>query len=257
MSIPKIIHYCWFGYNEKPDLAEKCMNSWRRCCPDYQIIEWNESNINISSCPQYVQDAYSQGLYAFVSDYVRLQVVYDNGGVYLDTDVELTKPLDTFLQHNAFFGFEDGIHIATGLGFGAIPQFPLLKEMMRDYYEISFFHPDGSINYTTNTKVNTHVFLPYGLKQNNKKQVLEEDILILPTDYMCPIDYHTDKLKKIRHTVSIHWFAKSWMSENSIIAHEQRKKELYIDFWLHLPNRLLLRMLGKNRYEKLKSFFHH
>ena len=253
MSIPRIIHYCWFGHAPKPELAQRCIASWKRYCPNYEIIEWNESNFSIAECPRYVQDAYSQKLYAFVSDFVRLKVVYEYGGIYLDTDVEIIRPLDAFLEYSGFFGFEDGVYINTGLGFGAVPQLPLLNDLMRDYWEISLFNPDASINYTASPKINIHVFVDHGLRQNNKKQVLEANVLILPSEYMCPINYHTDKMKITRRTVSIHWFSKSWMTEESKLAHEQRKKEIKIDFWKHLPNRILLRILGKCRYEELKK----
>lgn len=220
MSIARIIHYCWFGHNPKPELANRCIASWKKHCPDYEIIEWNETNFNISQCPAYVQDAYHAGLWAFVSDYARLKIVYENGGVYLDTDVELLKPLDKLLEYRGFFAFEDPKRIATGLGFGAVPKLELLQEMMEDYHAMSFYHEDGSINYTTCPDVNTHVFLNHGLKQNNKKQILEGNILILPTEYLCPINYHTDMLVKTFRTISIHWFSKSWMTEASRIEHK-------------------------------------
>lgn len=108
MSIPKVIHYCWFGHDPKPKLAEKCIKSWKKKCPDYKIIEWNEENFDISACPLYVRQAYEAKKWAFVTDYVRLKVVYEHGGIYLDTDVELKKNLDFLLNHKAYFGFEEG-----------------------------------------------------------------------------------------------------------------------------------------------------
>lgn len=252
MSIPRIIHYCWFGHNPKPELARRCISSWRQRCPDYEIVEWNESNFSINECPTYVQDAYNAGLYAFVSDYARLKIVYDHGGIYLDTDVELLKSLDKLLDYCGFFGFENPKLIATGLGFGAVPQLELLKEMMRDYHNLHFYHEDGSVNYTTCPNVNTHIFLEHGLKQNNKKQILEGNILILPTEYLCPIDYSTDIMRKTFRTISIHWFSKSWMTEASKLEHKRRAKEVIRDFWKHLPNRTLMYLLGDARYTKLK-----
>lgn len=253
MSIPKIIHYCWFGRNAKPELALKCIKSWQKYCPDYEIIEWNEDNFDINACPLYVQDAYTAGLYAFVSDYARIKIVYDNGGIYLDTDVELIKSLDCLLQNQAFFGFEDKKRVATGLGFGAEKEFHFLLEIMGDYNKVSFINDDGSINYTTCPDINTPVFLRHGLVQNNKKQLLDGGILILPTEYLCPINYHTDRLRKTHRTISIHWFAKSWMTEASRLEHEERRQEVIKDFWIHLPNRALLRLLGTERYNKIKQ----
>ena len=105
--IPKTIHYVWFGRNPKPDLAVKCINSWKKYCPDYEIIEWNEDNFNLDEAPLYVRQAYEAKKWAFVSDYVRLWAMTEFGGIYMDTDVEVLKPLDRFLQNEAFSGFED------------------------------------------------------------------------------------------------------------------------------------------------------
>ena len=144
MSIPKIIHYCWFGGKPKPELAEKCIKSWKKHCPDYEIREWNEDNYDLAAAPLYVRQAYEAKKWAFVTDYVRLQVVYECGGIYLDTDVELKKNLDSLLGYSAYFGFEDGKWIATGLGFGAEQGTPILQELMDDYRDIPFLLEDGS-----------------------------------------------------------------------------------------------------------------
>ena len=115
MSVPKIIHYCWFGGNPKPKLAEKCIKSWKKFCPDYQIIEWNEENFDVSAAPEYVCQAYAAKRWAFVTDYVRLKAMTEMGGIYMDTDVELVKPLTPFLAHDAFAGFETDASVQTGL----------------------------------------------------------------------------------------------------------------------------------------------
>ena len=106
MSIPKIIHYCWFGGGPKPKLAQKCIASWKKYCPDFEILEWNEGNFDVSTAPLYVRQAYEAGRWAFVTDYVRLKALTELGGVYMDTDVEVVKPLEPFLQQEAFAGFE-------------------------------------------------------------------------------------------------------------------------------------------------------
>lgn len=236
-------------------MVQKCIASWKHHCPGYEIKEWNEENFSITNCPAYVQEAYSEKLWAFVTDYARLKIVYDHGGIYLDTDVELLKPLDKLLKFNGFFGYEDPTRISTGLGFGSVPQLPLLLEMMEDYHKISFYNADGSVNYTTCPDVNTHVFVRHGLWQNNKKQMLEGNVLILPTEYLCPIHYETDILFKTFRTISIHWFSKSWMTEESIIAHKARTKEVLWDFFIHFPNRILVRLIGKDRYKEIKRAF--
>lgn len=254
--IPKKIHYCWFGGNEKPELSEKCIKSWKRYCPDYEIIEWNEDNFDISSCPLYVRQAYEEKKWAFVSDYVRLKVVYDEGGIYLDTDVELKKNLNKLLTYKAFFGFEDGIHIATGLGFGAVQGCEILKELMDDYEKIPFIMLDASYDMETCPTRNTKIFLKHGLQQNDKMQMLDGKIKILPSIYMCPINYNTGKYRHSLRTISVHWFSSSWMDEKQKQEQEKRKKNRKIekrDFWVHLPNRIAIRLLG-DKYEKLKSF---
>ena len=114
MSIPKVIHYCWFGKGKMPVLADKCIKSWKKYCPDYEIIEWNEENFDINCC-DYVREAYENRKFAFVTDYVRLYAMYTYGGIYMDTDVELLKPLDSFLQDAAFIGFENKESIATAI----------------------------------------------------------------------------------------------------------------------------------------------
>ena len=139
--LPKKIHYCWFGGNELPDLAIKCIESWKKYCPDYEIIEWNETNFDLECC-DFVKEAYKAKKWAFVSDYARLKVVYDNGGIYLDTDVELVKSLDILLQEKCYFGEETTGYVATGLGFGAengnrtSDFFPLCINSLRDFSDL-------------------------------------------------------------------------------------------------------------------------
>ena len=146
--IPKVIHYCWFGRNEKPNLFYKCFESWKKYCPDYEIIEWNEDNFDINMIP-YVKEAYEAKKWAFVADYARLWIVYHYGGIYLDTDVELLRPLDNLLASEAFFGSEDEKSIATGLGFGARKGNNVVKCMLLDYSDQHFKNKDGTYDLTT------------------------------------------------------------------------------------------------------------
>ena len=255
--IPKIIHYCWFGHNSKPLLAKKCLTSWKKYCPEYQIIEWNEDNFNIANCPLYVRQAYEEKKWAFVTDYVRLKVVFDNGGIYLDTDVELKRSIDRLLGNKAFFGFEDGVHINTGLGFGAEKGSPILRELMEDYAEIPFVLADGSYDTQPCPQRNTKIFLKHGLQQNDKMQVLKDDIKIYPSIYFCPISYSTGKYRRSLKTISVHWFAASWKTEQEkqeyIEYRKRKRKNEIIDFLRYMPNRFLFRLLGRDRYNKLKS----
>ena len=259
--IPKKIHYCWFGYNQKPQLAQKCIESWKKKCPEYEIIEWNEENFDIYSCPLYVQQAYESKMWAFVTDYARLKIVYENGGIYMDTDVELKRSLNSLLKWNAYFGFEDGIHVATGLGFGAEIKSPVVYEMMKIYDNLQFKLPDGTFNMLPCPKMNTTVLLKYGLKQNNRKQIIGENILILPSYYLCPLSYSTGEWNKSFKMISIHWFSASWKDDKE---EEQRwemlkrqitaKKMEKIDYVIHIPNRIAKKVLGE-KYEKIKLFF--
>lgn len=255
--IPKTIHYCWFGRNPKPKLAEKCIKSWKRCCRGYEIIEWNEGNFDIQSAPLYVRQAYDAKKWAFVTDYVRLKVIYDYGGIYLDTDVELLKNLDYLLRCHAYFGFEDGRHIATGLGFGSEKGMPILLELLMDYDSLSFYLSDGTVNSITCPILNTSVFLRHGLKQDNSYQVLQGDIHILPSHVLCPINYQTGEKRITKETISIHWFAASWHTAEQHAKHRQNAKAnrraLRKDKLVHTPNRILLRLLGQEKYKRLKK----
>lgn len=265
--IPKIIHYCWFGHNPKSELAERCINSWKKKCPDYKIVEWNEDNFDISSCPLYVRQAFEAEKWAFVTDYVRLKVVYHYGGIYFDTDVELRKNLNRLLQYNGFFGFENGKWIATGLGFGAIKGLPLLQELMRDYEDITFIQEDKSFDKTPCPERNTKIFLKHGLRQDDSLQILDNCVKIFPSIYMCPIDYTSGKRRRSFKTISIHWYSESWKNAEDKrkmdeyrallkrieVREKQEKREKMIDSIVHFPNRILKQVLGEQRYEKLKS----
>ncbi len=254
--IPKIIHYCWFGRNPMPELAEKCIKSWKKYCPDFEIIQWNEDNFDISACPLYVRQAYEHKKWAFVTDYVRLKVVYDQGGVYLDTDVELRKKLDPLLKWKAYFGFGEQGKVGTGLGFGAEKGAPILEELMADYEGVPFVLEDGSFDRTTCPNRNTPVFKRHGLRTDNTYQELPGSIAVLPMEYLCPIDYDTGIKKLTPNTISIHWFSGSWSTTEE--QELQRKKQKRNRSWqakdrlIHLPNRVLRKLLGNERYEKLK-----
>lgn len=254
--IPKIIHYCWFGRNPKPKLAEKCIKSWKKYCPEYEIIEWNEDNYDLSSAPLYVRQAYEAKRWAFVTDYIRLQVIYEHGGIYLDTDVELRKSLDPLLVHQAYFGFEDGSHINTGIGFGAEKGHCILKEMMNDYQDVSFQNEDGSFDLMPCPVRNTEIFLRHGLKQNNVRQMLDYGILILPSEYFCPLDYATDTKKVTDNTYSIHWFDASWQTKKEQIQTKKWKQDVRREQrmlrWISIRRGIRRIILNDERYEKIK-----
>ena len=256
MSIPKTIHYCWFGRNPKPKLAKKCIKSWKKHCPEYEIIEWNEDNFDISSCPLYVRQAYEAQKWAFVTDYVRLKVIYDNGGIYLDTDVQLIKSLDGLLKFDAYFGFEDGNHISTGLGFGAIKNNPIVQEIMDDYNDINFILADGTYDLLPCPVRNTNIFLRHGLIQNNTFQIIN-NCAVLPSDYLCPIEYETGKKNITDNTLSIHHFSASWQAKEVKKQHEGEIKRIkhnnLVHDIKHFPNFIMKKIMGNDNYNKLKG----
>lgn len=212
--IPKKIHYCWFGRGEKSKLAKKCIASWHKFCPDYEIVEWNENNFNLDY-NGYTRFCYDNKKWAFLSDFVRLVVVAEHGGIYFDTDVELLKKPDALLQYEAFYGFENVKNIATGLGFGAEPQHPTIVAMKAKYEEIS---PNSDDNYPMIVcpALNTAALVPFGLKLDGKRQNVA-GAEILPVDWFNPYDDPTGRLNKTKNTVSVHWYSKSWMSKGTIL----------------------------------------
>lgn len=227
--IPKIIHYCWFGGNAKPQLAKKCIASWKKYCSDYELREWNEDSYDLSKAPLYVRQAYDAKKWAFVTDYVRLQVVYEHGGIYLDTDVEVIRNPDELLSNTAFFGFEGTENINTGLGFGAEAKHTLLKALMLDYQDASFISESGEMDLTPCPVRNTRVFSRYGLKSDGTMQRLVDGTLILPPEYLCPIDIHTMKLEQTENTYTIHHFAGAWLPEEAAKRQKYKLRKLRIE----------------------------
>lgn len=208
--IPKVIHYCWFGGAELPEKDRKCIESWKKFCPDYQIIKWNETNYDITK-NSYMYQAYQAKKWGFVPDYARLDIIYQHGGIYLDTDVELIKSLDPLLENDAFMGFEDCDNVSPGLCIAARAHHPTIGKLMEIYAEREFVQPDGSLDLTPSPVMNTEALVQMGLKKNNKKQVVA-GVTIFPKEYFCPKDYRTGKLTVTDHTYAIHWFHASWMT---------------------------------------------
>ncbi len=213
MSIPKVIHYCWFGKGKLPRLAQKCIESWKKHCPGYEIICWNEDNFDIN-CNRYAKEAYEAGKWAFVSDYVRLKVLYDMGGVYFDTDVELIKPIDSLISKGGYMGFErDGV-VSSGLGFACEKGNKLIGFLLEDYNEIPFVLPDGSYDLTPCPNRNTEKMIKLGFDASNKNQIFME-MQIFPEEYLCPMDYYTGKKRITPNTYSIHHYSASWTSSTT------------------------------------------
>lgn len=207
--IPKKIHYCWFGRGEMPDLAQKCISSWKKYLPEYEIKEWNEDTFDLNLYP-YAREAYDKRKFAFVTDVVRLYALYTEGGIYMDTDVEVLKPLDYLLQFDGVSGFETDSQIPTGL-MASRKGLPLMKELLDDYNDLHFVMPDGSLDLTTNVFRITKVFNRHGFDPNGKMQTVA-DFTLLPKDYLCPKDYRDDKIYLTENSMAIHHFSASWTS---------------------------------------------
>ena len=220
--IPKIIHYCWFGGKPLDQLGQKCLNSWKKYFPDYEIKEWNETNFDVNCC-QYIKEAYAAKKWAFVSDYARFKILYEQGGVYFDTDVEVIKPFDDILIKGNYMGCEKqgtdinpglGMAVAPGLGMAVAPGLGIIKEIIEDYEQSSFLKADGTYDLTTIVERTTKILKRHGLESTDTIQFVA-DINIYPTEYFCPINMETGKLEITENTYSIHRFAGSWEKKSN------------------------------------------
>lgn len=212
--IPKVIHYCWFGRNPLPELAVKCIDSWKSYLPDYEIKEWNEDNFDVNIIP-YTAEAYRAGKYAFVSDYARFWILYHYGGLYFDTDVEIIRSMDNIISQGPFMGFENNgdttTGVAPGLGLGVNPGLGLYNEILDYYAQEHFLYDNGKPNLQTIVVRVTEILKQHGLKEENNFQTVA-GVNIYPFDYFCPIRVTDGKLCVTEHTVSIHHYAASWTS---------------------------------------------
>lgn len=207
-KIPKIIHYCWFGGNPLPELAIKCIASWKKFLPEYKIKEWNEENYDVRKIP-YIAQAYDAKKYAFVSDYARFDILYQYGGIYFDTDVEVIKPLNEILQKGSFAGVECAGALNAGLGIASPAASAIYKEILNSYESSEFLYKNGSMNLTTVVDRVSEIFYKHGFIKENKIQTIE-GITIYPTDYFCPIDPSTGILNITNNTYTIHHYAATW-----------------------------------------------
>lgn len=204
----KIIHYFWFGHNEKPELVKKCIASWKQKMPDWRIIEWNETNYDVNCIP-YSKEAYEAHKYAFVSDYARCKVLYEQGGIYLDTDVELIKPLDELVNKcHGFMGFELDETVNPGSVLASEKSDLFLKEIC-EIYQNTHFAESGKLNLKTVVEFTTEILLSHGLIPNGKEQVVS-GITIFPREYFSPIDMYTEELVITENTYSIHHYTATW-----------------------------------------------
>ena len=228
--IPKIIHYCWFGRNPLPELAQKCIASWKKYLPDYEIKEWNEDNFDVNIIP-YTAEAYAQKKYAFVSDYARFWILHKYGGIYFDTDVEVIRPIDDIIARGNFMGFETdpnpakgdasegsvapglGLGVNPGLGLGVNPGLGLMKKML-DYYDGKHFVCEANVrNQITVVHICTEVLMESGLQNVDGIQKVEDECYIYPSEYFCPINVTTGRIHVEKNTRTIHHYAGTWVDK--------------------------------------------
>ena len=216
--IPKIIHYCWFGGKPMPALEQKCVATWHDHMPNWQYMQWDESNFDIANAPLYVRQAYEAKKFAFVSDYVRLWALDQFGGVYVDTDVEVLRSYEPLLTDVAFIGLEESkAHLPGTCVMGCEPHCRWVKDMLAAYDGVSFLRPDGSLDLTTNVQRLGENMLAAGLHQGKgdkpwkTEQYIEQwGLRVYTHDYFSPIT-STRVMRKTSNTYSIHHFAGSWM----------------------------------------------
>ena len=209
--IPKIIHYCWFGRGPKNELALKCIESWKKYLPDYEIKEWNEDNFDVNMYT-YAKEALENRKFAFVTDVVRLYALYIEGGVYMDTDVEVLKTYDPFLHHKMFSGFETNWTVPTGMMAAEMGSI-WAKELLDGYNDRKFVLEDGSFDQRTNTEVITAYMKEKGLKLDNTYQDIPGLCTMYPSEYFCPKDHRTGLIHCTKNTICIHHFAGSWIDQ--------------------------------------------
>ena len=212
--IPKIIHFCWFGDNPYPEIVEECMASWKKYCPDFEIRRWDESNFDLNSC-EYAKEAYAAKKWAFVADYARVCILYNEGGIYLDTDVEILKPLNDLLNHDAFMGFEHGFGVNSGLIAGAIARIPVFKEHMELYENMTFKKENGTLNLKSCVEYTTEILKNYGLVLENRQQCVA-GITIYPKEYFCPQNQYTGKVQITSKAYTLHKYIGTWADETVI-----------------------------------------
>ena len=241
--IPKVIHYCWFGRGELTPLAKKCIASWRRFFPDYEIKEWNESNFDVNII-RYTAEAYKAGKYAFVSDYARFWVLYKYGGVYFDTDVEVIRSMAEVIDKGPFLGLEfikdySQFAVNPGLGLATEASSVFFREMLREYESLPFLLEGGEQNPISMIPMVTELLRKKGLKGDGTVEIVA-GINVYPPDWFNPFDDATGRLRVTSNTHTIHWFAKSWLPKEPK--------------WRINLKRLARRIIGTDNLMKIKGF---
>jgi len=221
MSIPKVIHYCWFGRNPIPEKNRRCIESWKRYCPDYEIVEWNENNYDIYK-NEYMGQAYDAKKYGYVPDYARIDILYSQGGIYFDTDVELIRNIDDLLYLDAFTSFEEYPTVNFGGGSGSVKGLPVLKRILDFREKAQFLKRDGSYNTITCGYYETFPLRAAGLRQDGTLQNIE-GLTVLSSDYFHPKSSVSGCVNQTENTYAIHQFSWSWVDDRQ--KEEKRKTQ--------------------------------
>lgn len=255
--IPKKIHYCWFGRGKKPELIERCMATWKSILPEYEIKEWNEDNFDLNAV-QYVREAYKERKWAFISDYVRLYALYHEGGIYMDTDVEVLRPIDRFLTLAAFSGYQDKDQCLTGI-MGSEKGGAWVKDLMDDYVGRSFYRENGEINETTNVEYTTYLMrTKKGMKIDGVEESLDGYVTFFPVDYFCPKLCTEGIVNLTENSYTIHHFAGSWLGRKRLFNRKicrifGNKFGYYFAYFTARPDKVFKRLKGsiKRKWYKL------
>ena len=240
--IPKVIHYCWFGGNELPESAKKYIKTWHEILPDYEIKEWNESSFDIQNAPIYVSEAYNARKYAFVSDYVRIKVLLDYGGIYFDTDVEVVRSFESFLSGRSMvLGFESDRLLTTAF-IACCKNHPFIKEFENSYHSRRFIKDDGSMDYTVINDHFSKLAEKWGVDlSKNEFQLINNEIAIYPIEYFAAFDVKNWHEKVTANTYTIHHMNASWVDG---------KKRLYF-----AVIKFLQKILGYKNYDRFKRWY--
>lgn len=232
--IPKIIHYCWLGKGEKSELINKCIASWKKYYSDYTFIEWNESNFDIQE-NQYARESYNERKYAFVSDYIRLKVLYEYGGIYLDTDVEILKKNTGLEQYDFIVGFEAANRIGSAVIMSE-KQNILIKSWLDSYNNRHFIDLKGKSDFTPNVKKLTEILAEYGFSIDGKRQI-KDNYVIFEKNIFYPYAIGDSEIN-IDDSLMVHWCDGSWVSGRTKVRHQ-----LVV---------FIKRIIGSNNYDRLK-----
>lgn len=239
--IPHVIHFCWFGGKEKPKEILNYIETWKKIFPDYEIVEWNENNYDINAC-DYIKEAYERGKWAFVSDYVRLDVLYKYGGIYLDTDIEARKRFDVLLdKYKLILGFEDDKYVMTGF-MAAEREQVCFKKLLQLYNKKKFVKDNGKIDVVPNPVIVTSIMKKYGLMPDGKMQVFGDNYIVFPNDFFCAYNNTFQRIKVTENTYLVHHCMGSWQTTKD-------KLKPFLKC-------IIVKTFGINAFETFKGFFY-